>query len=102
MRQHSIGVASHEVHLEKGLPVSVTLVLANGTEAIADLVGHTVTWLKGPPLTLKKQAWLWQIGEYLARQFLQEVAEQALKNRQDGRQVISFEPRSDPNLIWWG
>ncbi len=102
MSKSAFGVVSHEVLMEQAVPVAVTLVLANGTKAVVDLARQTVTWLEGPVLPEKKMGWLRQIAVYLAQQFVLELEQKKRENRLDGRQEISFEPRPDPNIIWWG
>ncbi|MBF0262225.1 MAG: hypothetical protein HQL97_10385 [Magnetococcales bacterium] len=96
------GVVRHEVRLEGAVPVAVTLVLARGAEVEVDLVRHTVTQRVGAPLTARQEAWVREIGGYLARQHLLEIAEERRASQTDGRAAIPFEPRPKPGMIWWG
>ncbi|MEO5345695.1 MAG: hypothetical protein H7834_04875 [Magnetococcus sp. YQC-9] len=96
------GVVRHEVHLEGTVPVAVTVLLARGAEVMIDLVTHTVAQNSGPPLKARQEAWVLEIGEYLARQHLLESAEEQRAQQTDGRVAIPFEPRPKPGMIWWG
>lgn len=96
------GVVRHEVRLEGAVPVAVTLVLARGAEVEVDLVRHTVTQRAGAPLKPRHEAWVREIGAYLAGQHLLESAEARRESQTDGRAAITFEPRPKPGMIWWG
>ncbi|MBF0179640.1 MAG: hypothetical protein HQM03_06390 [Magnetococcales bacterium] len=102
MKNRFRGVVRHAIHLEEGVPVAVTLVLGDGSEALAHLERGDVTQNEGPPLSRKKKEWLWEIGAYLAQQFLLEESQQRQSEITDGRQEIAFQPRPRPEIVWWG
>lgn len=96
------GVVDHTIHWQEKVPVGVELLLKRGEVVRIDLVGRLVEQTEGEPLKEKKRAWCLQIGDYLARQALLERQEKATQHRADGRVTLSFEPRPDPRVTWWG
>jgi hypothetical protein len=96
------GVVSHNIRWQESVPAGVDLTLRSGVEVFVDLLQQRVDMVAGPELKPKKKEWCLQIASYIARQALLEIQEKEGKKRGDGRKGIEFEPRPDPNEIWWG
>ncbi len=96
------GVSGYEVRWRDELPIGVEITLKGDVTAYVDLMQQRVDMVSGAQLKPKKRDWVLQIAVYLARQALLEVQEEENKKRKKGRANIEFEPRPDPNIIWWG
>ncbi|MBF0189420.1 MAG: hypothetical protein HQL50_15965 [Magnetococcales bacterium] len=96
------GIVDSHVTLEEGIPVRVTLTLSRGGTVEVDPLNGTVTPTDdAKPLKPKKEAWLREIGLYLARVAVMEEREKAQEGGGDA-QPLKFEARPDPSVTWWG
>ncbi|MBF0447360.1 MAG: hypothetical protein HQL67_04080 [Magnetococcales bacterium] len=98
----SSGVVSHTIRWQGKVPIGVELTLKGGVVVEVDLIEQTVVVVGSVSLKAKKQEWCRHIADYLARQALLEIQQEASKNRPDGRSTVRFDVRPDPNVTWWG
>ncbi|ABK46186.1 hypothetical protein Mmc1_3701 [Magnetococcus marinus MC-1] len=104
MQDRFRGITDSEIQWDGRIPTLLTMTLNRGQKVQVDLVTRQLQQLAGKPLKEKQQAWVQHMADYLLRQALlkRQEEEHEAKIEGSGHQPLTFTPRIDPNVTWWG
>ncbi|MEG3638347.1 hypothetical protein [Magnetococcus sp. PR-3] len=104
MQERFRGITESEIEWDERIPIALTMTLNKGQKIRVDLVTRQMQQLSGKPLKEKQHEWVQHMADYLLRQALlkRQEDEGGDKMEEAGKQPLTFTPRIDPDVTWWG